>query len=357
MELIQTEGFSSDSPAIVDEEDSSPKSLCKRSLLYRPLPQGKRVYFVLLQVLLLAIVRSFAEQFFNSLVLEHSGKHSSHGILEFFSFTAFVFLFSLPMGFIADSYSGRAKMLYYSWLLLFISQLSFVLYFLIEPHSKPTAITIAITGLVINAFSMAGAWINLILFGIDQLRTASSDELSSYLHWHYWAINAGALFVYSLGGLMVQLKHFLPHLVSTIVITIGVVINFVGYDWFSKSEKVDNPVLLICRVLRYALTAKRPTERSAFSFDDRSEPSRLDLAKQTHYGIFRDEQVEDVKIFLRILGFVLLLFGYLCVGGLVCIFTCVCVVIIWMVLSLVVDWTYFCSITSEAAKLLRIYCL
>lgn len=43
------------------------------------------------------------------------------------------------------------------------------------------------------------------------------------------------------------------------------------------------------------MTAKRPTERSAFSCDERSEPSRLDLAKQIHLGIFRDKQVEDLK--------------------------------------------------------------
>ena len=70
-------------------------------------------------------------------------------------------------------------------------------------------------------------------------------------------------------------------------------------------------------MLRYAAAAKRPAERSAFSYDDRPEPSRIDLAKETHYGIFRDEKVEDVKTFLRILVFIALLFGYLCVLSLV----------------------------------------
>ena len=71
-------------------------------------------------------------------------------------------------------------------------------------------------------------------------------------------------------------------------------------------------------MLRYASTAKRPLERSAFSFDGRPMPSRIDLAKQTHHGIFSDEKVEDVKTFLRILVFLVSLLGFLCVYTIVC---------------------------------------
>jgi len=79
-----------------------------KSLFYRPLPHGKRVYLVLFQLLLLAIVRSVSEAFFDGIVFKYGGGYSTHGILNFISFTTFAFLFSLPMGFIADHYSGRA---------------------------------------------------------------------------------------------------------------------------------------------------------------------------------------------------------------------------------------------------------
>jgi len=39
-------------------------------------------------------------------------------------------------------------------------------------------------------------------------------------------------------------------------------------------------------VLRYAITAKRPAERSAFSFDGHPTSSRLGLVKEIHHGIF-----------------------------------------------------------------------
>ena len=171
------------------------------------------------------------------------------------------------------------------------------------------------------------------------MRTASSDELSSYFLWLYWCRNAGSLFVYSVGAYVVVTAKLevVPLLVSSIAATVGIVVNILSYNWFIKREKVGNPLLLIYCVLRYAMTAKRPVERSAFSFDDRSEPSRIDLAKQTHYGMFRDEQVEDVKTFLRILLFLVALIGFFCVYPLVCLkwFWCLndCLVILYFPLN------------------------
>jgi len=76
-------------------------------------------------------------------------------------------------------------------------------------------------------------------------------------------------------------------------------------------KKVNiNPLLLIYDVLKYAVTAKRPVVRTAFSYDGRPKPSRIDLAKETHFGNFPDEQVEDVKTFLRIVVFLISLLGF-----------------------------------------------
>jgi len=224
------------------------------------------------------------------------------------------------MGFIADRYFGRAKVVYYCWIFLSVAQIMFLLHSVIAIYNTIAAIFIAIFGLLIAAISLAGIWVNIVPFGVDQMRTASSDELSSFFHWHYWCWNLGLLFAFSFGGYVVKLKDktsFLPYSVSSAVAILGTIINIIGYKWFIKREKVGNPLLLVYRVLRYAAAAKRPAERSAFSYDDRPEPSRIDLAKETHYGIFRDEQVEDVKTFLRILVFIALLFGYLCVLSLV----------------------------------------
>ena len=313
------------------QEDDHPKPLC-RSTFLRPLPQGRRVYCVLLQLTLLNIIGDIVQIFVQLVIYKLFKDNLVESISGFKLFESVHLMLCLPMGFIADRYFGRAKVLYYSWILLFVAQLIFAVFYGITPFVSLKVQIFCYVSLIfaflIHSFAIAGVRVNLIPFGVDQMRTASSDELSSYFHWFYWCRNAGSFFVYSVGvSLVVSAKPaVLSLLVSSIAAAIGVVINILGYKWFIKREKVGNPLLLIYRVLRYAMTAKRPAERSAFSFDDRPEPSRIDLAKQTHYGIFRDEQVEDVKTFLRILVFFVALVGFFCVYPLVSmewLYTCI----------------------------------
>ena len=151
--------------------------------------------------------------------------------------------------------------------------------------------------------------------------SASSDQLSSYFHWYYWSRNVGLLIAYG-GGILgiptlLKIGAIVGSVLPCIAAAAGTVINMCGYNWFVKSEKVGNALLVIYRILRYAASVKRPLYRSAFSYDGRPQPSRIDLAKQTHFGKFRDEQVEDVKTFLRILVMLISLAGFLCIYGLV----------------------------------------
>jgi len=113
-------------------------------------------------------------------------------LIEYFTGTLFVhklsLLLCLPMGFISDYYFGRAKMLYYSWISLFIAQLMIAIYFVVSFAQPDSGCIIGITicgiALLINAIGVGGVCINLILLGVDQVRVASSDQLSSYFHWY-----------------------------------------------------------------------------------------------------------------------------------------------------------------------------
>ena len=69
-----------------------------------------------------------------------------------------------------------------------------------------------------------------------------------------------------------------------------------------------NPVTLIAKVLYYARQHKVPVRRSAFTFGE-GMPSRMDFGKERYGGPFTNEQVEDVKSFLRILLLLSSLFG------------------------------------------------
>ena len=334
MEHIYTHGYS----PYTNQNEDYPKSLWRRSLFFRPLPQGRRVLVVLIQCMFLFVVEGVNNILFQTLLIKHFDERHVRSIHSFFSFSSFSLLLCLPMGFVADRYFERAKVLYCSWILLFIAQLMFGTYFVIfsfvthEESEFIAGVFVFTIGVLIYSLSIAGIRVNLISFGADQMESVSSEQFSSYFHWYYWCRSVGLLIAYSLGAYLVSAHGGIALLLSFIAAMAGTVINFIAYKWFIKTTKRTNPLLLIYRVIKYAATKKKPAERSAFSYDDRPEPSRIDLAKKTHCGIFNDEKVEDVKTFLRILVMIFSLIGFLCVYSLVCVLlhvycacACVCV--------------------------------
>ena len=314
-------------------EENYPKSTCHRSLFLRPLPSGKQVYYVLLQFILLNIAGGITEVFFQSISLKYNRYTGPGSMPTFVSFRSLPLLLCLPMGFIADRYFGRAKVLYYSWIFLFIAQLIIAVYFLIHfivPDGNLIyiiGIIISAIGFLVNAISLAGIRVTLIPFGVDQMGVASSDQLSSYFHWYYWSRNVGQFFTFSIGSSLVLSHDIIALLVASAVAATGVVVIVLGYKGFVKSVKVGNPFFIVYGVLKSAATARRPIDRTAFSFDGRPEPSRIDLAKRTHFGKFPDEQVEDVKTFLRILVFLVSLLGFLIVYTAQVCYICNCIAI------------------------------
>ena len=62
-----------------------------------------------------------------------------------------------------------------------------------------------------------------------------------------------------------------------------------------------NPYKKVLQVLYLMAVIKRPVHRSAFSFNGAQPPSRINLTKKVHGGKFTNEEVEDVKTFLRLL--------------------------------------------------------
>ena len=61
-------------------------------------------------------------------------------------------------------------------------------------------------------------------------------------------------------------------------------------------------------MLNYACKTKYPERRSALTYIDEEEPSRLDYGKHKFGGPFTEEEVEDVKTILRTLVFLVLVF-------------------------------------------------
>ena len=332
------EDHSASSSALTySREDTYQRSFWLRSFIVRPMPRGKRVYLVLLQFILYEIVSYSTELYlahiFSAYLLDQDYQEqleSENRVVPervpaiFLLLRSLHLLFCLPMGFLADRYFGRTKVLIYSWIFLFVSQCLLTAHvtvfeaYTFDYLNNATFIAVTILVCTVHAACLAGVHVNLIPYGIDQLNGAFADEFSSYFHWYYWCRSAGVFFVCTVSTyLLGVLSAAYVLLVATVSCTTAALINLLGRGWFTKAGTIGNPILLIFRVLRHATTVTKPSERSAFSYDGRPEPSRLDLVKETHFGSFRDEEVEDVKVFLRILGILSSLVGFFCVSFLV----------------------------------------
>ena len=85
-------------------------------------------------------------------------------------------------------------------------------------------------------------------------------------------------------------------------------------QWLDRTHKVTNPIKLIIQVLNYTRKHRYPERRSAFTYIDEEQPTRMDYGKEKFGGPFTEEEVEDVKTVLRLIPILVCL--NLCVGGL-----------------------------------------
>ena len=198
----------------------------------------------------------------------------------------------------------------------------------------------------INFLAISPAWIGLILvtgvaglgiyeanaiqFGMDQMIEASSEQLSSFIHWYFWCVNVGPLIQYYVAiGMLFHFSDcvfdrklvnngftpfmgwiFLVCSSFQIVLTLsGIVINSCMKTWFHLEVTSSNHLKNIFGVLKYAYT-KCPERCSAFTYWENDIPSRIDLANEKHGGPYTYKQVEDVKTMFRLLILMGSLYGF-----------------------------------------------
>ena len=154
---------------------------------------------------------------------------------------------------------------------------------------------------------------NVVQFGADQLPEASSDELSSFIHWFIFSRFLGETGHFFLCYL---LKRFVPPIWSplTLTITFSLLLVLLNLYCFNTEPPKKYAYRSIYLVLKYAWKNKFP-QRRAYMYWDEKLPSRIDLGKCHNGGPFHSEEVEDVKMFLKILGVLLLLAGLTGVGS------------------------------------------
>ena len=173
---------------------------------------------------------------------------------------------------------------------------------------------------------------NAIQFGMDQMLSASSAQLSSFIRWYLWCAHIGAVAITSVvAGVIVHSKNckigqsvyrndrslkFLWWIIlysSCIELPMsimGIVVCIYYKKNYSIQQSSRNPLRLVYDVLRYSSKHKYPERRSAFTYWENDTPYRIDLGKQKYGGPFSYEQVENVKTILRLLLLMASLFGF-----------------------------------------------
>ena len=154
------------------------------------------------------------------------------------------------------------------------------------------------------------------LINIDQMIGATADELSTVIYWHCFGFPLGICLA-RISNCLITNEHSQQSVglcVSGMAITIVMVTYYLLRHHLDTTPLLTNPVKLIVKVLNYARKNKYPIRRSALTYWEESAPSRLDLGKDKYGGPFTEEEVEDVKTFLKYLPLSICLFRYTAVS-------------------------------------------
>ena len=159
-----------------------------------------------------------------------------------------------------------------------------------------------------------GYFATAIPLGIDQINGGSNANISAFLQWYYWANCSGVAISAIIASVFYKYTSFLTSearmilsLVPVLLLSVGLILDFCFHHKLVKEPVTVNPVSHIFKVLKYAAKHKYPVQRSAFTYCENEQPTRLDYGKSKYGGPFTTEQVEDVKTFWRILLVILVI--------------------------------------------------
>ena len=251
-----------------------------------------------------------------------------------------VVFISYPLiGLLADVKLTRYRMICLScWILFVFNGIFSILTILISTDSvshKNIPVDVCTELLVVLAIVGKGMFESTVIqFGTDQMIEASSNQLSTFIHWYYWSLYIGNACIDSIiTGILVYLSYCQINnthssydrdlaIIKWLILLLGIpqcclccitllLLYLKKFKNYLNIESVGvNPVKQITDVLKYAFHHKYPVKRSALSYYQNTYPSRIDFGKVQYGGPFTNEQVEDTKTVLRLLVLLASLFGF-----------------------------------------------
>ena len=226
-------------------------------------------------------------------------------------------------------------------MLIYIIASIFVLIVILGAISVPESILIlagivAVVAMLVMTVGILLFYVNVIQVTVQQFQKGSSEEVSAYIHWLVWTEALGLAIHSVLANIVSSCGE-----VTTVLIILSclqfVVLSVSGISWYLYSEGIESyfpntptqsPYTVVCLVVKYAFTHRRPhtlesspqQEVSMTSFNSANKApvqasSRLDYSKDIYGGPFTNQQVEDVKscgrIFMVVLSLSAIFFAYI----------------------------------------------
>ena len=166
---------------------------------------------------------------------------------------------------------------------------------------------------LISLFHWVGSMINVVnsfQLSLEQIPDASAENIASLISWFAITIASGLWIGDIIRDLMfacVDLDRSDLYQILTLIPLMCTSVNFILFHYISPKWLIVEPkspqsLKNIYRVLKFAAKHKAPLNRSALTYWEEDIPSRLDLGKSRYGGPFTTEQVEDIKVFFRILA-------------------------------------------------------
>ena len=176
----------------------------------------------------------------------------------------------LLAGWLADVYKVMKVSIWIMWLGSVCGTLLLVIYTL-SPHDVLKYISIVVA-YIATAIGLTGFIVNAVPFGTDQMVGASSEEISSFIHWFVWAmctgIASGYFVVNSLHctGMEDDKAILVSMLFAVAVSSQALCFDFFCRNWLVIEPVSQNPLKSIYSVLKYAASHKHPAQRSALTY-------------------------------------------------------------------------------------------
>ena len=192
------------------------------------------------------------------------------------------------VGWLADVRFGRYEIIKFgSLILFFISMLFYLQHFIGE---GPTLIAVLSLAVVSQGIGDACFTASMLPFLTDQLIGATSDELIAVVQWYYWSTAFGealpdAVYFFVFGpNYQLITGAGLYIIIITVPLAVIIISDCLCQQWLDRTHKVTNPIKLIIQVLNYTREHRYPERRSAFTYIDEEQPTRMDYGKEKFGG-------------------------------------------------------------------------